>query len=223
MQKPDEFDLPMGVPLLLDSFTGGTLDSGRVTHVLFADDLVICELSQHRTQVQISRLAEYPACKGLTVNVDKCALMVCNDKRLSGRADQVVLYQGVRIPVVDGFKYVGLWMDRHMNMREAATRTRGGSMAAWRELVPVAINAGVRYMPHAMVLLVKTYVFQHATFASQVWGVDLLHPSPCGEFDLQSEILSIFRRLLALRGSVARASLMDELGVHPLQVHWLKA
>jgi hypothetical protein len=82
---------------------GGTLDSGRVTHALFADDLVICELSQHRTQVQISRLAEYAACKGLTVIVDKCALMVCNDKRLSGRADQVVLYQGVRIPVVHGF------------------------------------------------------------------------------------------------------------------------
>jgi hypothetical protein len=44
MQKPDELDLPMGVHLLLDSF-------------MFADDLVICELSQHRTQVQISRLA----------------------------------------------------------------------------------------------------------------------------------------------------------------------
>jgi hypothetical protein len=41
-----------------------------------------------------------------------------------------------------------------MNMNEAATRTRGGLMAAWREFVPVAINADVRYMPHAMVLLV---------------------------------------------------------------------
>jgi hypothetical protein len=105
-----------------------------------------------------------------------------------------VLYQGVRIPVVDGFKYLGLWMDKHMHMKDAATRTRGGLMAALRELVPVAINAGVRYMPHAMVLLVETYVFQQAMFASQVWGVDLLHPSPCGESDLQSEILSIFRR-----------------------------
>jgi hypothetical protein len=78
-----------------------------VTYALFADDLVICEVKQHRTQVQISRLAEYAACKGLAVNVDKCALMVCNDKRLSGRADQVVLCQGVRIPVVDGFTYLG--------------------------------------------------------------------------------------------------------------------
>jgi hypothetical protein len=28
---------------------------------------------------------------------------------------------------------------------------------------------------------------------------------------------------LTLRGSVARVNLMDELGAHPLQVHWLKA
>jgi hypothetical protein len=95
--------------------------------------------------VQISRLAEYAACKGLAVNVDKCALMVCNDKRLSVSADQVVIYQGVRILIVDGFKYLGLWMDRRMNMKEAVNRTRGSLMAAWRELVPVAGNAGVRY------------------------------------------------------------------------------
>jgi hypothetical protein len=44
MQKPDELDLPMGAPLLLDSFIGGTFNSGRVTHALFAGDLVICEL-----------------------------------------------------------------------------------------------------------------------------------------------------------------------------------
>jgi hypothetical protein len=66
-----------------------------------------------------------------------------------------------------------------MNMKGAANRTRGSLMAAWRELAPVAVNTGIRYMPHAMVLLVKTYVFQHTMYASQVWGTDLLHPSPC--------------------------------------------
>jgi hypothetical protein len=59
--------------------------------------------------------------------------------------------QDVRIPVVEGFKNLGLWMDKHMNKKEAANRTRGGLMAAWRELVPVAVNAGVRNMPRAMV------------------------------------------------------------------------
>jgi hypothetical protein len=76
-------------------------------------------------------------------------------------------------------------------MKEAAYRTRGGLMAAWRELVPVALDTGVRYMPHAMVLLVKSMYSSMPCL--QVWGTDLLHPSPCGESDLQCEILSIFR------------------------------
>jgi hypothetical protein len=45
---------------------------------------------------------------------------------------------------------------RVLNMKEAAYRTRGGLMAARRELVPVALDTGVRYMPHAIVLLVKS-------------------------------------------------------------------
>jgi hypothetical protein len=52
MQKPDEFDLPMGVPLLPDSYMGGRdVGSWKGNDALFADDLVICELSQYRTQV----------------------------------------------------------------------------------------------------------------------------------------------------------------------------
>jgi hypothetical protein len=69
-----------------------------------------------------------------------------------------------------------------------------------------------------MVLLVKTYLFQHAMYASLVWGTDLLHPSPCGDSDKQSEILPILQRLLALRGYVAQASSMDELGAHLIRV-----
>jgi hypothetical protein len=53
-----------------------------------------------------------------------------------------------------------------MNMKEAANRTRGGLMAAWWELVPVAANAGVRYMPYAMVLLDKTHSPMAGTRAS---------------------------------------------------------
>jgi hypothetical protein len=62
------------------------------TCIVGADGLVICELSQHKTQVQTSRLAKYAACKNLTVNVFKCTLMVCNDKRMSVRTGQVVSF-----------------------------------------------------------------------------------------------------------------------------------
>jgi hypothetical protein len=37
------------------------------------------------------------------------------------------------------------------------------------------------------------------------------------------ELLSICKHVLGLRGSVAQASLLDELGLQPLQIIWLKA
>jgi hypothetical protein len=51
----------------------------------------------------------------------------------------------------------------------AIRRARGGMMAAWRDLVPIALNAGVRDLPHAMTVLVETFMTQKAVYASQVW------------------------------------------------------
>jgi hypothetical protein len=51
----------------------------------------------------------------------------------------------------------------------------------------------------------------------------MLQLSPCGQSSLQSELLSICKHVLVLRGSVAQASLLDELGLQPLQIIWLKA
>jgi hypothetical protein len=51
----------------------------------------------------------------------------------------------------------------------------------------------------------------------------MLQLSPCGQSSLQSELRSICKHALGLRGSVAHASLQDELGLQPLQIIWLKA
>jgi hypothetical protein len=58
----------------------------------------------------------------------------------------------------------------------------GTMLAAWWQVLPVAIEHGVRDMPHALMLL------------------------------------SICKHVLGLRGSVAQASLLDELGLQPLQI-----
>jgi hypothetical protein len=52
-----------------------------------------------------------------------------------------------------------------------------------------------------------------ALSACQVWGPDLLQLSPCDQTSPQSELLSLCRHVLGLRGSLAQASLLDELGL----------
>jgi hypothetical protein len=51
----------------------------------------------------------------------------------------------------------------------------------------------------------------------------MLQLLPCGQSSLQSELLSICKHVLGLRGSPAQASLLDELGPQPLQIIWLEA
>jgi hypothetical protein len=43
-----------------------------------------------------------------------------------------------------------------MSMSFAARRMCGSMLAAWRQVLPVAIEHGVRDMPHEMILLVRT-------------------------------------------------------------------
>jgi hypothetical protein len=207
----------MGVPL--QHVERGQSGARHVTHLLFADDLAVFDTSQERLQSQMHRLLRYATDKGLTVNVSKCAVLVTGMRGLGGN----IQYGNDSLPNVGEFCYLGMWMNKTMSMSFASRRMCGSLLAAWRQVLPVAIEHGVRDMPHAMMLLVRTYVLPRAIYACQVWGPDLLQLSPCGQSSVQSELLSICKHVLGLRGSVAHASLLDEVGLQPLQVIWLKA
>jgi hypothetical protein len=112
-------------------------------------------------------------------------------------------YQGATLPVVQGLKYPGVWMD--MSMPLAIWRARGGMMAVWRDFVLIALNAGVRDLLHAMTVSVKAYVAMHAAYG---WGPDVLHLSPCGKSITQSELAAIYKRVLGVNGVVSMPCLL---------------
>jgi hypothetical protein len=132
-------------------------------------------------------------------------------------------YGNDNMTYVGEFCYLGMWMNKTMSMSFASPRMCGSMLAAWRQVLPVAFEHGVRDMPHAMMLLVCSFVLPRTLHACQGWGPDMLQPSPCGQSSLLSEVLPICKHVLGLHGSVAQASLLDELGLQPLQIIWLKA
>jgi hypothetical protein len=106
-----------------------------------------------------------------------------------------VHYGNDNMPNVEEFCHLGMWMNKTMSMSFASRRMCGSMLAAWRQVLPVAIEHGVHGMPHAMMLLVRTFVlpcmsakfgvltccsFHHAArpayslsccpFASMFWG-----------------------------------------------------
>jgi hypothetical protein len=135
---------------------------------------------------------------------------------------QQLRYQGATLPVVQEIKNLGMWMDKDMSVPLAIGRARGCMMAAWRDLVTIALNAGVRDLLHAMTVLLETHVIQKAMCASQVLGPDVLHLSPCGKLILLSELAAIFKRVLSVNDVVLMPCLMDEFSIKPLQVHRFK-
>jgi hypothetical protein len=207
----------MGVPL--QNVERGQSGFWQVTHLLIDDDLAVVNTSQEHLQSQMHNLLRYANDKGLTVNVSKCA--VTGMREMGGTP--TVLYGNDNMPNVGEFCYLGMWMNKTMSMSFASRRMCGSMLAAWRQVLPVAIEHGMREMPHAMMLLVRTFVLSRALYACQVWGPDMLQLSPCGQSGLQFELLSICKHVLGLHGSVAPASLLDELGLQPLQIIWLKA
>jgi hypothetical protein len=86
-------------------------------------------------QLQLKRVNEFAIAKGLCVNLGKCATMVCNGDDTGGHQ---LWYQSATLPVAQELKYLGMWMDKDMPMPLAIRRARGGMMAAWRDLVPIA-------------------------------------------------------------------------------------
>jgi hypothetical protein len=121
-------------------------------------------------------LLRYTNDKGLTVNVSKCAVLVTGMRVMGG----TVQYGNDNMPNVGEFCYLDMCMNKTMSMPFASRRLCGSMLAAWRQVLPVAVEHGVRDMPHAMMLLVRTFFLPRALYACQVWGPDMLQLSPRG-------------------------------------------
>jgi hypothetical protein len=138
----------VGVPL--QNVERGQSGVWHVMHLLFADDLAVVDTSQERLQSQMHSLLRYANGKGLTVNVSKCAVLVTGMRGMGG----TVQYGNDNMPNIGDFCYLGMWMNKTMSMSFASRRMCGSMLAAWRQVLPVAIKHGVRDMLHAMMLLV---------------------------------------------------------------------
>jgi hypothetical protein len=109
-------------------------------------------------------LLRYDNDKGLTVILSKCAVLVTGMRGMGG----TVQYDIDNMPNVGEFCSLGMWLNKTMSMSFASRRMCGSMLAAWRQVLPVAIEHGVRDMHNAMMLLVRTFALPRALYACHV-------------------------------------------------------
>jgi hypothetical protein len=154
--------------------------SMSVQFVLYSDDLTLFETTAFRMLTLIDRLSGYAKHKGLTVNVGKCAAMVCRTPQAQKTPSPTVLFNGQAIPSVNSFKFLGLHVTKPLCMTAAAKRMKPAVYHAWREIWQEAVKKGVAHMPHVVLNLIQTYVLPSAMINCQVWGPNVLGKTFCG-------------------------------------------
>jgi hypothetical protein len=195
----------------------------RLSNILFADDLTLLDNSKAGIQRLLQCLTTYTYRKGLTVNASKSAIMVFNPARNAQQHAQPVQYDGVPIPYVTEFKFLGMWIDNRFSSIHMISKLVPDVWAAWRKAIRIAKQQAVLKIPAACLLIIQTFVLPSALFGCQVWAPDIINMSDNMTSSLQRVLLACYKQVLRLPVSVASALLLDEVGAKPLQWYWLKA
>ena len=204
-------------------FSSGSEPARRVTHLFYADDLVLLAESLIDLQHMLNSLGMYSWVKGLTVNTAKSKVVVFNS-RLGGTArDPPLHYNGERLGVEPHFKYLGLVFHRSPDMGTMqepwARALLGSSMRARR----IARDFGVHTNVLAGLRLFQTFAFPSGMYGCQVWGTHFAHIDRVFASDVSTRQLCALRRLLGVSRSSARWAVLAELGAKPFHYYWVKA
>ena len=193
-----------------------------VSHMLYADDLSLTTNDPGEMQTMLNRLRVYSRRKGLTVNTAKSEVVHFNSKSVSPLQNPFT-YEGVVLPERDRFKYLGMLLDKKMDLKVAEGHAVQPYMAAQKRIADFAKDHDLKNRPHAMLWLSKVYGIPAGMYASQVWGTEYL--SEGSEFDsqVQKRHLCSLRRILGVKNSTTNWSVLRECGHEPLQFFWFRA
>jgi len=212
-------------PRTRDSTYGARIfgSARRVTHLFYADDLVLLAETAGELQLMLNALGSYSTGKGLTVNTSKSKVVVFNS-RLGGTAnDPELTYNGVCLAVEPHFKYLGLVFHRCINMDSMqepwARALLGSTMRARR----IAREFGVHKDVLAGLRLFQTFAFPSGMYGCQVWGTRFARIDRVFDSAVSLRHLWALRRLLGVSNSSVRWAVLAELGVKPYHFYWVKA
>eukprot|EP00983_Pelagomonas_calceolata_P030675 963589-Pelagomonas_calceolata.AAC.1 len=84
------------------------------------------------------------------------------------------MFGDVALPEKEQFKYFGMLVDKHINLKvseEHAVRTHMGAQQRIKEFVH---EHDLRNRPHALIRLSKMYGFPAGMYACQLWSTEYL-------------------------------------------------
>ena len=146
------------------------LNSVQVTHLLWADDLVLLALDPESLQSMLNVLFTYCGEWGLTVNTDKTAVVVFNRSGRQLKDSLTFKFGGTEIPSAREYCYLGVSFSLNGTLRPAQVKLRQKGLRSYFALKRMLDLRGLR--KSILFRLFDALILPVAAYGSQVWLPD---------------------------------------------------
>ena len=106
------------------------LDKVKVSHLLWADDLILLSLDQRTCQMQLDRLSHFCRSWGIEINESKTQVVIFGASSVD-RINVNFLLNGKSLKIVDNYCYLGIDLHYSGNMKPAQQNLKTKAMRAF--------------------------------------------------------------------------------------------
>ncbi|MCG7875093.1 MAG: reverse transcriptase family protein [Candidatus Thiodiazotropha endolucinida] len=175
--------------------------------LLFADDMVLFSKDPVELQLLLDRLHRYSYEWGLKVNTQKTKVCVFENRRT--QRNNVWLYDGVPLEIVDSFTYLGMKFKFNGNLEDGIKALSDQAMKATNQLL--ALFKRMNFDVKTKLKLFDSLISPILLYASEVWGI-------YGYDHIDKVHIKFCKKLLGVRTQTPNYAVYGDLGRFPLSV-----
>ncbi|XP_049451749.1 acetylserotonin O-methyltransferase 2 isoform X2 [Epinephelus fuscoguttatus] len=187
---------------------GVRFGDGRISSLLFADDVVLLAPSNSDLQLSLGRFAAECEAARMRISTSKSEAMVLSRKRV----DCPLQVRGEVLPLVEEFKYLGIFFTSEGRMEREIDR-RTGAASAVMQALNRSIVVKRELSQKAKLSIYRSIYVPTLTYGHELWVVT--------ERTRSRVQAGYLRRVagLSLRDRVRSSDIREGLGVDPLLLH----
>ncbi len=191
------------------------LQTAKVSHCEYADDIALTSNTAHHLQLQLDRFHTYTALKGLTLNVHKTKTMAffCSNP-------PIFRYSGTQLENVQEFKYLGTTLGHTGKMTVASNQMDRSSAGAIARVWRICSELDIKIRKHTILWIFQVFALSAGLYGCQVWATKTLTFKSSATTKAHIHHISFLKVLLGVRRSTNTHCLLRETGQMPLYFYW---
>ena len=191
-----------------------------VSHLMYADDIVLLADTPGDLQRLIDVISEFFAAVGLEVSDSKTQTMVFHSQFANPPPPQSFSYRQRQLPAVTEYKYLGVLFKDSGETSDGLPRVRSNIAHQHNRVRGKFAGLGCGSSMHLQLYLFDAFVTPAALYGCELWA---LHPSAKPQRQrLMAQYTKYIKQICRLPPTVANQPLLWELNRQPIERQWLR-